>query len=242
MKQAFFIADVHLDREYPGRKELLLSFLQMLRSAGGDLYILGDFFDFWANNKIVLKDNLAVLSVLQEIAARGSKIYMLIGNRDLLLQQKALTPFGITLLGEEATIMLDHKMIFLTHGHSLCTGDVRFQRYKKRVWPLYRFLDRILPGWIENYLAGKFIITSKKVIQSQAQSRFQFSPSALASCFNRGVDVIICGHAHRAATETFDGKLFYTLPAWDCGSGGYLCYQQGAFSLHDVPARPHEKG
>jgi UDP-2,3-diacylglucosamine hydrolase len=239
MKQAFFIADVHLDREYPERKELLLSFLQMLRSAGGDLYILGDFFDFWANNKIVLKDNHAVLSVLQEIAARGSNIYMLIGNRDLLLQQKALTPFGITLLGEEATIMLDHKKVFLTHGHSLCTGDIRFQRYKKRVWPLYRFLDRILPGRIENYLAGKFIITSKKVIQSQAQSRFQFSPSALAGCFSRGVDVIICGHAHRAATENFDGKLFFTLPAWDHGSGGYLRYQQEAFSLHEVSTSSH---
>lgn len=239
MRQAFFIADVHLDREYPERKELLLSFLYMLRAAGGDLYILGDFFDFWANNKIVLKDNQEVLSLLKEIAARGSKIYMIIGNRDLLLQQKALTPFGITLLGEEATIRLDNKMILLTHGHSLCTGDLRFQRYKKRVWPLYRLLDRILPGWIENYLAGKFIITSKKVIQSQAQSRFQFSTEALAGCFNRGVDVIICGHAHRAATETFDGKLFYTLPAWDCGSGGYLRYQQEAFSLHDVPARSH---
>jgi len=242
MRQTFFIADVHLDREYPERKELLLSFLPVLRSAGGDLYILGDFFDFWANNKIVLKDNHEVLLLLKELSERGSKIYMLIGNRDLLLQQRALTPFGITLLGEEATIMLDNKMIFLTHGHSLCTGDVRFQRYKKRVWPLYRFFDRILPGWIENYLAEKFIITSKKVIQSQAQSRFQFSPSALAGCFNRGVDVIICGHAHRAATETFDGKLFYTLPAWDCGSGGYLRYQQGVFSLHDVPARSHEKG
>jgi UDP-2,3-diacylglucosamine hydrolase len=237
MRQAFFIADVHLDQKYPERKELLLSFLAMLRTAGGDLYILGDFFDFWANNKIVLRDNHAVLSLLKELSERSSKIYMIAGNRDLLLQQKALTPFGITLLGEEATILLDNTMIFLTHGHSLCTGDIRFQRYKKSVWPLYRFLDRILPGWIENYLAGKFIIASKKVIQSQAQSRFQFSPEALAGCFNRGVDVIICGHAHQAAAETYNGKFFYTLPAWDSGSGGYLRYQQGIFSLHDVFAR-----
>jgi UDP-2,3-diacylglucosamine hydrolase len=237
MKQTFFIADVHLDREYPERKELLLSFLDMLQAAGGDLYILGDFFDFWANNKTVFNDNHAVLSLMKEITSRGSKIYMLIGNRDLLLQQKALTPFGITLLGEEATITLDHKTIFLTHGHLLCTMDLKFQQYKKRVWPLYRFLDRILPGWIENYLARKFIITSKKVIDSQDQSRFQFSTAALTGCFNRGIDVIICGHAHKAAAESFDEKLFYTLPAWDRGAGGYLKYGDGGFALHAVPAR-----
>jgi len=237
MERVFFIADVHLDRAFPERKNMLRSFLHLLRTTGGDLYILGDFFDFWANNKTVVHDNREVLSLLQEMAARSSKIYLIIGNRDLLLRQKVLTPFGITFLGEEATISLDNKRVFLTHGHSLCTMDLRFQRYKKRVWPLYRLLDRMLPGWIENYLARKFIITSKKVIHSQDQSCFQFSPAALTGCFNRGIDVIICGHAHRASAETFGGKLFYTLPAWDQGSGGYLLYQQGTFSLHDVPAR-----
>jgi UDP-2,3-diacylglucosamine hydrolase len=236
MHQTFFIADVHLDREFPERKNMLLSFLNMLRTAGGDLYILGDFFDFWANNKAVFNDNREVLSLLREITARGSKVYMIIGNRDLLLRQKSLTPLGITLLGEEAAITLDNKKVFLTHGYSLCTMDLRFQRYKKRAWPLYRFLDRILPGRIENYLAGKFIITSKKVINSQDQSCFQLSPAAITGCFSRGIDVIICGHTHRAAAETFGGKQLYTLPAWDCGYGGYLLYQQGTFSLHAVPS------
>jgi UDP-2,3-diacylglucosamine hydrolase len=237
MKQTFFIADVHLDRAYPERKKLLLSFLNMLHTAGGDLYILGDFFDFWATNKAVLHDNQEVLLLLKELTARGSKIYMLIGNRDLLLQQKALSPFGITFLGEEATITLDNKKIFLTHGHGLCTMDIKFQRYKKRAWPIYRFLDKILPGWIENYLARKFIITSKKIIHSQDQSRFQFSSAVLTELFSRGVDVIICGHAHKAAAETFDKKLFYTLPAWDQGTGGYLHFFADAFALHDVHAQ-----
>ena len=237
MNQTFFIADVHLDREYPERIKLLLSFLEMLGTGGGDLYILGDCFDFWANNKTVFNDNHEVLSLMQELTSRGSKINMLIGNRDLLLQQKALSPFGITFLGEEATITLDNKKIFLTHGHMLCTLDIKFQRYKKSVWPLYRLLDKILPGWIENYLARKFIITSKKVIYSQDQSRFQFSSAALMEYFNRGIDVIICGHAHKAAAETCGGKLFYTLPAWDNGTGGYLRHQGGVFSLHAVTAR-----
>jgi UDP-2,3-diacylglucosamine pyrophosphatase LpxH len=89
---------------------------------------------------------------------------------------------------------------------------------------------------MENYLARKFIITSKKVIQAQDQSRFQFSGAVLRELFDRGMDVIICGHAHRAVAEKFGEKIFYTLPAWDCGSGGYLRYQQGVFSFHDVTA------
>jgi UDP-2,3-diacylglucosamine hydrolase len=159
----------------------------------------------------------------------------LIGNRDLLLNQKILSPFGIVFLGEKTTIRLNDKNIFLTHGHQFCTRDIKFQKYKNRTWPLYRFFDKILPGPVENYLAKKFILKSKQVINSQDPSRFQFSLDAIMDCFQQGNDVIICGHAHNRMTERFGDKYFYALPAWDQHRGGYVLYDNGAFSLCDFP-------
>ncbi len=227
MKKTFFIADVHLDSEYPDRAQLIFYFLNMVRNAGGDLYILGDFFDFWANNRTVLQSNRAVLERMKEITVHGCRVCMMTGNRDLLLSQKALAPFGIEFLGEEVKMVIDGKIFFLTHGYSLCTMDTKFQRYKNIIWPVYKFLDKILPGPIENYLARKFILKSKQVINAQDQSRFQFSSAAIQSQLSSGIDIVICGHAHKAINEAFGEKHFYALPSWDQGAGGYLLCHNG---------------
>lgn len=236
MKKTYFIADVHLDSSFSEREQLILAFLKMVGSENGDLYVLGDLFDFWANNKAVLAANRKVLTLMRELTDHGSRIYILIGNRDLLLNQKILSPFGIVFLGEKATIRLDNKNIFLTHGHLLCTRDIKFQNYKNRVWPLYRFFDKILPGPAENYLAKKFILKSKQVIHAQDPACFRFSQDAITECFQQGIDVIICGHSHKRMTEGFGDKLFYALPAWDQHTGGYALNYNGAFSLCDFPA------
>jgi len=236
MKKTFFIADVHLDSTFPDREQLILAFLKMIGSENGDLYVLGDLFDFWATNKTVLGANRHVLTLMRELTEHGSRIYILIGNRDLLLNQQILSTFGIIFLGEKATIRLDDKNIFLTHGHLLCTRDIKFQKYKNRVWPLYRFFDKILPGPVENYLAKKFILKSKRVINAQDSSCFRFSQDAVMDCFQQGNDVIICGHSHNRMKERFGDKHFYALPAWDQHKGGYVLHYNGAFSLCDFPA------
>jgi UDP-2,3-diacylglucosamine hydrolase len=238
MKKTFFVADVHLDSAFPGREQLFLDFLKLVGSESADLYVLGDLFDFWANNKAILAANRPVLTRMRELTEQGSRVYILIGNRDLLLNQKILSPFGILFLGEMASIRLDNKNIFLTHGYLLCTLDIKFQKYKNRVWPLYRIFDKILPGPAENYLARKFILKSKQVIHAQEQSRFQFSHAAIMDCFQQGNDIIMCGHSHKRLAESYGDKTFYALPAWDNHRGGYVLHYNGVFSLCDFPAPP----
>lgn len=236
MKKTYFIADVHLNSAFSDHEKLFLSFLTMIGAEQGDLYVLGDLFDFWANNKAVIAANRRVLDRMKQLTDHDSRIYLLIGNRDLLINQKVLSQFGIVFLGEQITIRLDDKNVFLTHGHLLCTLDIKFQRYKKRVWPLFRFFDKIMPGPIENYLAQKFILKSKKVITSQNPARFQFSRTAIKDCFQHGHDIIICGHAHNSMMERFGEKIFYALPAWNKHKGGYVLNYKGLFSLCEFPS------
>jgi UDP-2,3-diacylglucosamine hydrolase len=232
----YFIADVHLEGNDTDKRSLFLSFLEMVKERKGNLYILGDLFDYWANNRRVMKDNKTVLNALGELSHLGSQVGFLIGNRDLLLGKKVLSRYGIDALGENRVIELQGKSILLTHGHLLCTDDVSFQKYRKRMWPFYRMLDALLPGCIENTLARLFIQRSKQVIGAQEAWRFQFSDDVIEAAFQRGIDMIICGHAHKPTVRHFDGdRSFIVLPHWTSRSGGYLYMKDGAFQVRAFP-------
>lgn len=232
MTTAFFIADIHAGIDNPRRRNLAISFFDLVIRERGSLYILGDLFDFWANNRQLVSSHLAVFSKLGEFQAHGLTAGLLIGNRDFLLSRKTMAACGVDFLGEEAEIALDTKRIFLAHGHTLCLADTQFLKYKQRMWPLFRILDRLLPGSIENWIARQFIFQSKKVINAQDPARFAFTREAIDRLFAAGIDVVICGHTHKPEQYQAGKRRFFALPAWDDAAGHYLLYRQGDFSLH----------
>ena len=235
--ESYFIADIHLERGDLAKRSLFFSFVKMVREKSGDLYILGDLFDYWANNRRVMKDNRDVLAALADLVHQGSKVTFLIGNRDFLLGKKVLSRYGIDYMDEHTEVMLYGKRILLTHGHLLYTNDVNFQKYRKTKWPLYKALDAFLPGFIENALAERFILKSKRVIETQEPWRLQFSEKAIEKTFAQGNEAIICGHSHQSMFKQYDGgKYFIVLPHWTHRRGGYLCMEDGDFVLKAFPA------
>ena len=134
--ESYFVADIHLERKETDKRDLFLSFVKMVKDKRGDLYILGDLFDYWANNRRVMKDNGVVLDALTDLASQGSNVSFLIGNRDLLLGEKVLSRCGINYMDEQTVETINGKRILLTHGHLLCTNDVTFQKYRRTKWPI----------------------------------------------------------------------------------------------------------
>jgi UDP-2,3-diacylglucosamine hydrolase len=237
-RESYFIADVHLERNEVGKRRLFFAFLDMVSARGADLFILGDLFDYWANNRAVINDYREVLDALLNRSRSGSRMFFLIGNRDLLLGAKVLSRYGVAFLGECAQLELQGKQIMLTHGHLLLTDDVHFQRYRRIAWPVYRILDAVLPGWIENKLARRFMLRSKQVIEAQEPWRFQFPDDTIRRTFAGGADMIICGHTHSSLVREYDGKkIFVVLPCWTAETGGYLCLKDGLYEVKDFYAR-----
>ncbi len=233
----YFVADIHLERDDLQKRKLFLDFTRMITDSGGDLFILGDLFDYWANNRRVVRENQAILDALYGLSQNGSRVGFIFGNRDLLLGKKMLSRYGIDYYGEDKELTLQGKNIFLTHGHLLYTDDVGFQRYRKTKWPIYRMLDTFLPGFIENGLAKRFILKSKQVIEKQEPWRLLFSEEAIEKIFNRGNEAIICGHSHESMIRKYDGdKYFIVLPYWTHDRGGYLCMEDGDFKIEVFPA------
>jgi len=233
----YFIADVHLKKDDLKKRDLFFVFVEMVKSSGGDLFILGDLFDYWANNRRVMKDNQAVFDALCGLTQNGLRVRFLMGNRDLLLGKKVLSRYRINYLGESKRLTIQNRNLFLTHGHLLYTNDIEFQRYRKTKWPIYKVLDALLPGFIENALAKRFILKSKQVIELQEPWRLQFSEDVIERNFNQGIDAIICGHSHQAVIKEYDGdKYFIVLPYWTSEKGGYLYMEDGNFQIKNFPA------
>lgn len=229
MTDTFFVADTHIGFDNTQRQQTVADFIAYVQSCSGDLYILGDFFEFWANNRAMFRAMLPVLEKLQGLASSGSTIGFVYGNRDFLAGSAALEPFGITCLGEQADITLGDLRVHITHGYSLCLADTAFFAYKRRMWPVFSLFDRLLPGRLEHYIARRFIIRSKQVVSEQEQSRFQFTRSAIEAHFQRGIDAVICGHTHAEETFNNGSKLFYALGCWEDTSGPYLVHRGGEF-------------
>ena len=231
MTGTYFVADIHLCINNRHQQRLFNAFLDHVSNHSGSLYIVGDLFDFWANNKSVYTTYSWVFEKLQLLCSQGCMVGLLIGNRDFLLRKKMVESYGIHYLGEEASVDIDGKLFFLAHGHTLCLSDTQFLQYRARMWPLFKMADRVLPGWIENYLAGKFMLQSKKVIQCQDPGRFQFTKTAIEHKFGEGIDYVICGHTHKPETFQSGAHIFHALPAWDDESGYFLHYDHNELTL-----------
>ena len=229
MAGTYFVADVHLNIGNTDQKKLFTAFLDHI--SGGSLYIIGDLFDFWANNKTVYAAHSWVFDALRKVTCRGCRVGLLTGNRDFLLRKAMVERLGIGYLGEEASVAIDGKCFFLAHGHTLCLSDTQFLQYRARTWPLFKIADRVLPGCIENYLAGRFMLQSKKVIQAQDPARFCFTRTEIEKKFKDGAHYVICGHTHQPETFQSGDHIFHALPAWDVTSGYYLHYEHDVFTL-----------
>lgn len=233
MPRTLFIADIHLTVGNARQQQLFEAFLDRQVSPGDGLYILGDLFDYWANNALVLRSYAWVFEKLQCLCTSGCRVGLLVGNRDFLLRKSMIEKLGIAFLGEEAAVVIDEKKFFLAHGHTLCLLDTNFLQYRARMWPVFRALDRLLPGAIENRLAAKFQQQSKKVIQAQAPTRFQFTRSAIEEKFKSGFDYVLCGHRHKEEHYSTGPHCFYALPAWSESTGPYLAFAGGEMKLHE---------
>lgn len=235
--KACFIADVHLSRDSHSRAALFSGLLERLSAERCDLYILGDLFEYWANNRGSHRAFKGILDGLRRYRESGARVYYISGNRDFLVRKDTFSAYGVAWLGESLEMVLQGRRVHLTHGYTLCTEDHKFLSYKGRVWPIMRFLDRLLPGAIEDRIAQALMRESSRVIASQSKSVLEVQDRAVERLFDNGIELVVCGHVHRAEVKAFgkEGTLV-TLPAWEEDRCGLMFLEDGepAFEGHPV--------
>ena len=96
------------------------------------LYILGDLFEYWAGDDDLHDPfHARVINALRDLA--DSRVYLMHGNRDLLMGKELAAACGAELLNDPAMLGLYGTPTLVTHGDMLCTDDIEYQQFRKQV-------------------------------------------------------------------------------------------------------------
>ena len=216
----YIIADLHLSENEPAITAGFIRFIEQQAIHADSLYILGDFFNYWIGDDDVTTLHQQVAAVLKQLTSRGIPCYFIHGNRDFLLGQHYAKQCGMTILPQEARLEIGNKRILILHGDTLCTDDVAYQNYRKKVYnPWIRRLFFALPLFVRRRIAQKMRKNSQYASSLKSESIMDVNPQAVVSTLEKyQVDWMIHGHTHRPAIHeiVINDKKYYrgVLGAW----------------------------
>ena len=240
--RALFVADVHLCETRPAASARFFSFLRETAPDASALYILGDLFEAWVGDDD-LKSPLhrEVANHLSTLAAQGVQTFFMHGNRDFMLAGHYAQLCGMQLLSDPVVIDLFGTSTLLTHGDTLCTADIDYQRYRRVVrHPLVIRVLNALPLTLRHALARRARTGSEQAKTQKPHAIMDVDPVAVTDIFTRyGVQRMIHGHTHRPAHHQFivNGEKYerWVLPDWYGDSGGYIACDTDSCQLITSP-------
>lgn len=229
---ALIISDLHLCAKRPQTITLFYEFLKELAPKAQRLYILGDFFEFWAGDDTATPLHLEIASHLKALSQKGTQIFMMRGNRDVLLGKDYCKLAGAELIPDPTLITIGKIPILLAHGDAFCTDDKHYMRYRK--WANNALLQRILLSMPRNWR----LKLAKKIRQS-SQDNYQKNPvmvdvasSAIKKTMqHHQTKTLIHGHTHEFATHKIDAeRQRIVLGDWH-DTGSYVVIDQNGIQL-----------
>ena len=217
--RTLFISDVHLGTR-ASQAELLVSFLQ--EHDAETIFLVGDIVDFWRINRGAIwpqSHNDVLQNILGKVR-QGAKVIFIPGNHDEGLRQYCGQHFGgIEILRQTIHTTADDKRYLVIHGDEFDVvvryarwlaflGDRGYELALWMNWPL-NFVRRKfgLGYWsLSQYLK----LRVKKAVNFIGEFEKNLSDEAR----RKGVDGIICGHIHHAASREFDKVHYLNTGDW----------------------------
>lgn len=205
-----FISDLHLAPERPQITDQFLRFVSNTAPRAAALYILGDLFEYWVGDDDI-KDPLngTASSALAALADGGTPVFLMRGNRDVLLGADFAMRCRATLLDDPVLVDLHGTPTLLTHGDALCTDDVDYQRFRTYARDpdnQAKFLAQPLAARREQMLGLRAQSEASK--QQKTEAIMDIAPAAVEELLRKhGYPRLIHGHTHRPARHlhTVDG-------------------------------------
>jgi UDP-2,3-diacylglucosamine hydrolase len=241
-ESALFASDVHLHAGQPDTAELFLDRVAAVAGDAAHLFLLGDLFEVWVGDDAdnAYQDRLA--DVLSRLSAGGTKVWLMRGNRDFLMDVPVPAggrPYsascGATMLDDPVSVDLHGTCAVLTHGDALCTDDHAYQRWRATCrdprWQ-QAFLARPLAERLELVRAVREVSESGK--RQMAEHQMDVNQRAVDALMQSlGAQLMIHGHTHRPGCHRHDGRTRWVLPDWDAadGRGGLLSARDGKLSM-----------
>ncbi len=230
-ERALLLSDVHLSDERPAQVQRFLDTLAGPARAAGQLFILGDLFEYWVGDD----DRTSSLAntVMQAIAAlarTGCAVALTHGNRDFLIGEAFAAQAGIRLLDDPVCLPVGGQDTILMHGDLLCTDDTGYLAFRSQVrQPAWQVQFLAQPIEVRHGIARGATAESGRAKAAKSEDIMDVTEQAVVEVFRRfACDRLIHGHTHRPGhhVHTVDGHPCqrWVLPDW-YQTGGYLLAQ-----------------
>ncbi len=232
-----FISDLHLQIERPHITRAFFAFLDQHASHADALYILGDFFNLWLDDRDHTPLTLEVAKRLKQLSRQGTQIYLMHGNRDFLIGQHYCRQAGATLLKDPSVVDLYGTSVLVMHGDSLCLDDLSYQRYRRIIRsPLIDVLKYLVPLSLKQRIAGKIKSKSKTAKTYKSAQIMDVTPNeACRQLQQHRLTHLIHGHTHRPAIHNDGDQQRIVLGDWE-ELGWYLqWHSDGSHQLISFP-------
>jgi UDP-2,3-diacylglucosamine hydrolase len=234
MSHSLFISDLHLSHGHPRSTELFLRFAAEIAPKAEALFILGDLFEYWAGDDDLGDPfHLRITDTLRSLDAHGTRIFIMHGNRDFLMEEELGSACNATLLDDPTMICLYGTETLLTHGDTLCTDDTEYQRFRGMVRN---------EAWQSQFLSQPLAQRKAQIEQLRIQSESQKRSKEMA-LMDVNLDAVhellrqnayprlIHGHTHRPAIHQHqvDGHACkrWVLGDWDSKANALRCDKSG---------------
>ena len=257
--KAVFISDAHLKQSTDDRYKKMIHFISdlkegrvrsLINSAHSapdqafleDLYILGDFFDFWlCDPQHIYPEFKEVITSLVGLQQRGVRIHLFEGNHDFFLKDYFCDVLKMEVIQEWADIRMDKLRILASHGDTVDQSDRKYLMLRKilRSRFFYHF-QYLIPASIRWAIASATSNVSKEINGNKHEILVNRMLAFADDKFKENYDAIILGHCHKPLIRNFNkhevNKTFVTLGDWVRHSS-FLYYEDGKFYLSNYQSR-----
>jgi UDP-2,3-diacylglucosamine hydrolase len=206
----YFASDFHLGLTVGSvpveREKKIVRWLNEIAHDAGEIYLLGDIFDFWWEYKhVVPRGFTRFLGTIASITDSGIPVHFFTGNHDMWVSDYLSAECGMTIHTGPLTTSFNGKTFHLAHGEGLGSDDTGYKILLSifRNKPMRRLYSALHPSigvsighrWSLNSRLGKGI--KLDFLGEEKEALIKYSKSILK---NNNVDYFIYGHRHLAMT------------------------------------------
>jgi UDP-2,3-diacylglucosamine hydrolase len=203
---SWFASDLHLDPSTPEIAERFRRFLDGPVRGARSLYLLGDLFEAWVGDDDPEPQHRGVIAAVAEVAAAGTLVYVMRGNRDFLVGERFCAAAGALLLEDPSIVEIGTTSVLVSHGDGFCIDDAPYQRLRALVRDdSVRAAFERLPLSARRRLAVEARAGSREHLARAGEYITDVNQSAVEGVMgDAGVALLVHGHTHRPAIHRFE--------------------------------------
>jgi len=217
------VGDVHLSPGHEGPAARFEAFLHALGPAVKTLVLLGDVFDYWVGRKQAADPFASrFLDALRGVAARGTKLAFVAGNRDYAFD--GADGLDVEVWPDVVRTRWGTRTVVLTHGDLLCSADLRYQRMRRVLRSrAARATLAALPHAASTWLARGLRDLSEREVRRKPYASMGLDYGLAKGWLDAyGADVVVAGHVHTGVHHRLGGtpaRDVLVLRDWERGGG-----------------------